>query len=272
MDLSGLNPFIRTSVILAQKMVEYPDVKLAFTHICDVSTLKSVIMQSNIMFRSLPNNVYAETTRTRRGEAVDFNIYLSRKFSEQFRSGSRFTSIENDRLVFLCAVTIVHEWCHLSLRVRGIKDSPGKLKGFSGDPEAGEYMELLVFQGLVGLRLSHSKGGMKTGWDPATMRVTAVTVKIRPSKFLTIPDASILVVVRCARDNTPLPFEALLFENMRSGRKKNEHVLKRSCGMHECTRYGGHGAARLLDMSDADSHIHEGRCGLSEGPSSKRRR
>ncbi len=71
-------------------------------------------------------------------------------------------------------VTTFHEIGHLVLRSEGKMRTPDKLLGLYV-PEAGEYLEKLLFGGIISFRLSNDK--TSRGWDPTKMRIKAVILR-----------------------------------------------------------------------------------------------
>jgi len=89
--------------------------------------------------RHLPANVLAETIR--KTPLEDYTIFINARFKEKLKTHK--VAIENKRLRFVLAVSIIHEVCHLILRYQGIMNSPQKLAGLFV-PEAGEFFEISV--------------------------------------------------------------------------------------------------------------------------------
>jgi hypothetical protein len=205
---------------------------------------------------SLPPHVLASTVRPSSvTEPVDYKISINFRFKKQFKNSG--TSDECNRLRFILAVAISHETFHLSLRHNKILQTPVKLLGYR-TAEAGEFFEKELLGGIVSMRLS----GRKRSWDPKTMRVLAVVLKLHPHAFRVICDEVIKTLISCSIESTPLPNDFFPMATVKSGRPKNQHTLKRSDGAHEGTRSSTLGK-RHICFEDEDSHILYSQCPIS---------
>ena len=123
--------------------------------------------------RKMPATVLAETIRC--VPLTDYTIHLNWRFRVQ--QDAHPLAIENKRLRFVTAVTIIHEIWHLCLRHNGILNTPERLRGLWG-PEAGEFFEKMLFGGLITMRLSKDeRNNTNIGWNPGEMKVTAVLLR-----------------------------------------------------------------------------------------------
>jgi hypothetical protein len=190
----------------------------------------------------LPADVLAESWRD--APLTDFTIFVNWRFKAQFKNHQ--IAIQNKRLHFVLAVTIIHEICHLCLRKQGIMNTPSKFPGLYV-PEAGEFFEKHMFEGLVTIRLSDGKK-TKNGWDPVNMHVTAVLIK-NGFKDKVVCDSEIERLCECV--DSKLPFPQNMFPMKTRGLKGvSQHALKRANGVHEGVR-----SKRVsVDFDEPDTH------------------
>jgi hypothetical protein len=211
--------------------------------------------------RKLPFNALAETDREI-GPKINYTIYINERFKEQFKR--HHLAIENHRLRFVLAITILHELCHLTLRYRGIMHTPNKLMGLRV-PEAGEYLEKIICGGLVTFRLSNnSETKARYGWDPQFMKVTAVLLRRRGEELAALCDSEIKHLFECVESRSALPAMGFSLNfDTKQGRKKGEHALKRTDGVHEGTRAKRYlMEAHELDFDPKEEHNLDARCPL----------
>jgi hypothetical protein len=262
--------YLKESVLLVNKMFkENSEVRLVLRHhICNNEDLKEFEKVMKLVTfddsRKLPYDALAETDREIGPSRANYTIYINPRFKEQFNR--HHLAIENHRLRFVLAITIFHELCHLNFRHNGIMHTPDRLMGVRV-PEAGEFFENMVFGGQVSLRLSNdSKTNAKRGWVPKTMKVTAVLLRRGGSKLVTLYDSEIEQLFQCVGSNSALPVNSggfLMKFDTKIGRKKGEHALKRTDGVHEGTRGKRYLAeARELDFDPKEEHILDTRCPL----------
>jgi len=197
----------------------------------------------------LPADVLAQTIR--KVPLEDYTISINARFKEQLKTHK--VAIENKRLRFVLAVTIIHEVCHLCLRNQGIMNSPQKLAGLFV-PEAGEFFEISVFNGVITMRLTKDKkSNLNRGWAPKTMTVDAVL--LRNAKTSAILDSELELLWECVDLKHPFPKDVFPLTSAGPGRKVGHHALKRADGVHEGRRSCKYlkGGPHEID----DTQVHE---------------
>jgi hypothetical protein len=198
----------------------------------------------------LPANVLAETFRE--VPLTDYTIFINPRFKEQLKTHN--VAIENKRLRFVLAVTIIHEVCHLCLRCQGMMNTPQKLRGLFA-PEAGEFFELGVFRGLITMRLTKDKKmNLNRGWNPKTMTVDAVLLKERTAKSYAILDSELERLWECVHSKHPFAKDVFPLTPAGPGRKVGHHALKRADGVHEGRRSCKYLQGEPPDFDDTQFH------------------
>ncbi len=92
--------------------------------------------------------IYGWTDRAKDAKVIFVNEILRDRITQ---INQREKSHEYRCIVFMIAVVILHECAHLTLRWKGIMDTPDKFRG-----EIGNYIEEILFQGLVHLKIKKS--------------------------------------------------------------------------------------------------------------------
>jgi hypothetical protein len=232
--------YLKQSILLANKIIaESQQFRGTIkTHFGGLDNLQKVL--TNVLFddsspRSLklPPDALAESWREI--PLRNYTIFLNWRFKAQFEKNK--VAIENKRLQFVLAVTILHEICHLCLRRIGKLNTPNKLKGLKG-PEAGEFFEIHTFGGLITMRLSaqNKKKTSKCGLDPSNMGIEAVLLRSFGSKLVAIRDSEIERVWACVQSKHPFPADMFPLNTSEHARKVGQYALKRANGAHENLR------------------------------------
>ncbi len=208
MDTTGLDTNLSLSAQPAEKILISQCARFTIqAHFGGLENVKYVIKHVRFNYVQLKCNALAETSRNS-GADVDYKININDKSKKFFDKNP--SSVKLIRMWFVLAVTIVHEICHLALRKLNVMYTPEKLLGLNG-PEAGEYFEKLIFNGVVSMRLSHFEGN-KRGWDPVNMSVEAVVLKFDLSPFRSLSDSELSSVLQSAIDwIRTTPFGLFLF-------------------------------------------------------------
>jgi hypothetical protein len=215
--------------------------------------------------RKMPATVLAETIRC--VPLTDYTIHLNWRFRVQ--QDAHPLAIENKRLRFVTAVTIIHEIWHLCLRHNGILNTPERLRGLWG-PEAGEFFEKMLFGGLITMRLSKDeRNNTNTGWNPGEMKVTAVL--LRNVTTVALSDYEIEKICDLAASQVCLPADTFPVSPVGLGRKVGQHALKRADGVHEGLRSRKYLKREKLDFDDSLEHNLDAGCALSFRKSKKQR-
>jgi cell division protein ZapA (FtsZ GTPase activity inhibitor) len=95
------------------------------------------------------SEIYGWTDRAKNAKVIFVNEILRDRITQ---INQREKSHEYRCIVFMIAVVILHECAHLTLRWKGIMDTPDKFHG----GEIGNYIENKMFSGLVHLKIKKS--------------------------------------------------------------------------------------------------------------------
>jgi hypothetical protein len=108
--------------------------------------------------------------------------------SENLTGKNRASKQEFSRIVFILAVSLVHQLAHLLVSSANLKSNPYVARAFwKKSSEVGEYIELLAFGGVLHVTMVES-----VDWkDFASTKVKAVVLQITSGDYLLIPDKQI---------------------------------------------------------------------------------
>lgn len=245
-------PHLKRPVLLVNKiMAENPKFKAMIKENFGGPKLLREVAR-NVRFDEslkLPAGTMAETWRE--VPPTDLTIFINWRFKAQGKT--HHVAIENKRLDFVLAITILHEICHLCLRKQGRLNTPPKLLG-RHVPEAGEFFEKILFGGLITMRLNKDKqSNRRSGWDPSTMDIDAVL--LQADKNRAILDSEIEKMWDCVDSKHPFPSDLFPLTASETGRKVGQHALKRADGVHEGLRSCKFLKGDTLDICDTRSHV-----------------
>jgi cell division protein ZapA (FtsZ GTPase activity inhibitor) len=141
--------FLIKAIEIVNLMLQYFPVAFEFNSALGANRVTAKHLEDvEVRFAKPESAIYGWTDRSKNAKIIYVNEILRDRIS---KINQRYKSHEYRCIVFMIAVVILHECAHLTLRWKGILDTPDKFFG-----EIGDYTEMTLFHGLVKLKIQKS--------------------------------------------------------------------------------------------------------------------